>query len=139
MVKEKSRIALAVEYQGTGYKGFQKQKNTKETVQGHLENALSKVADQDIETVCSGRTDAGVHAYNQIIHFDTSSLRDMKSWIKGGNALLPKDIRVLWQKKCLIVFMPGFLPFQELTDILLGILYCLLLWREIELYGFKRT
>ena len=99
MDKEKSRIALAVEYQGSGYKGFQKQKNTKETVQGLLENALSKVADQDVETVCSGRTDAGVHAYNQIIHFDTSSLRDMKSWIKGGNALLPKDIRVLWAKE----------------------------------------
>ncbi|MFL2704874.1 MAG: tRNA pseudouridine(38-40) synthase TruA [Gammaproteobacteria bacterium] len=99
MDKEKSRIALAVEYQGSRYKGFQKQKNTKETVQGFLENALSKVADQDVEIVCSGRTDAGVHAYNQIIHFDTSSLRDMKSWVKGGNALLPKDIRVLWAKE----------------------------------------
>ena len=99
MAKKIFRIALGIEYEGTAYKGFQKQKSTKKTVQGLLDSALSKVANQQILTACSGRTDAGVHAYCQTIHFDTISLREVKSWINGGNALLPKDIRILWAKR----------------------------------------
>ena len=99
MSKRTSRIALGIEYEGTAYKGFQKQKSTKKTVQGFLDRALSKVANQQVLTVCSGRTDAGVHAYCQTIHFESNALREIKSWIEGGNALLPKDIRILWAKQ----------------------------------------
>ena len=99
MAKKTFRIALGIEYEGTAYKGFQKQKSTKKTVQSLLDSALTKVANQQILTACSGRTDAGVHAYCQIIHFDTTSLRDVKSWMNGGNAILPKDIRILWAKQ----------------------------------------
>ena len=99
MAKKTFRIALGIEYEGTAYNGFQKQKSTKKTVQGLLDSALSKVANQQILTACSGRTDAGVHAYCQIIHFDTTSLREVKSWMNGGNAILPKDIRILWAKQ----------------------------------------
>tara|TARA_Y100000590_G_scaffold140605_2_gene161355 strand:+ start:13706 stop:14497 length:792 start_codon:yes stop_codon:yes gene_type:complete len=99
MSKKNFRIALGIEYEGTAYRGFQKQKTTKRTIQGLLDSALSKVADQNISTTCSGRTDAGVHAYCQIVHFDTSSIRKNYNWINGCNALLPPDIRVLWAKK----------------------------------------
>ena len=99
MSEQISRIALGIEYEGTAYKGFQKQNSTEKTIQGLLDKALSTVANQKIVTFCSGRTDAGVHAYCQTIHFDSSSLREIKSWVKGGNALLPKDIRILWAKE----------------------------------------
>ena len=99
MAKKIFRIALGIEYEGTAYKGFQKQKSTKKTVQGQLDSALSRVANQQILTACSGRTDSGVHAYCQTIHLDTTSLREVESWVKGGNSLLPKDIRILWAKQ----------------------------------------
>ena len=99
MAKEISRIAVGVEYDGTAYKGFQKQKSTNETIQGFIDVALSQIADQKINTTCSGRTDTGVHAYCQIIHFDTAAFRAKKAWIQGGNALLPKDIRFIWAQK----------------------------------------
>ena len=57
------RIALGVEYEGTNYFGFQKQKSTKQTIQGSLEESISRVADHKVKTFCSGRTDAGVHAF----------------------------------------------------------------------------
>ena len=99
MVKEITRIAIGVEYEGTAYKGFQKQKSTSQTIQGLIDEALSQVADQKIKSVCSGRTDAGVHAYCQTIHFDTTSSRKNKAWVQGGNSLLPKDIRFIWAQK----------------------------------------
>src|SRR5690606_41067179 len=68
------RIALGIEYKGTGYHGFQVQPNGVKTVQQALEKALSKVANEPISLVCAGRTDAGVHATNQVIHFDTLSV-----------------------------------------------------------------
>ena len=70
-----SRIALGVEYDGTNYFGFQKQNSTKQTVQGSLEESISKVADHKVKTFCSGRTDAGVHAFMQVMHFDTKAIR----------------------------------------------------------------
>ena len=94
-----SRIAIGIEYEGTHFKGFQKQKNLSQTIQGQLEKALSKIADEKINTICSGRTDTGVHAYSQVIHFDTSKTRELEAWIKGGNSFLPKDIRILWAKE----------------------------------------
>ena len=93
------RIALGVEYDGTDYFGFQKQKSTKLTIQGCLEASTSKVADHSIKTFCSGRTDAGVHAIMQVIHFDTKSLRTSNEWTRGINSYLPSDIRVLWSKE----------------------------------------
>ena len=85
-----TRVALGIEYFGTEYSGWQKQKTTKNTIQEILENALSQIADHEIKTICSGRTDAGVHALSQIIHFDSSSKRFQKAWIKGTNSILPK-------------------------------------------------
>lgn len=89
------RIALQVEYNGASFHGFQRQTSTSKTVQFALERALSKVASEPITLVCSGRTDAGVHATSQIVHFDTLACRPEKAWIKGGNSHLPFDVRIL--------------------------------------------
>ena len=89
-----TRFFAQLEYQGTKYLGFQKQKNTKKTIQSQVESALSKVANHKITTICSGRTDSGVHATNQIIHFDSKSKRSTDSWIRGANTYLPNDIAV---------------------------------------------
>ena len=88
------RYFAQVEYEGTQYHGFQSQRNTKKTVQYHLEEALGKVGNEKIGIVCSGRTDTGVHALNQVIHFDTKSKRSSDSWVKGGNRYLPSDITI---------------------------------------------
>ncbi|MGB7931475.1 MAG: tRNA pseudouridine(38-40) synthase TruA, partial [Gammaproteobacteria bacterium] len=69
------------------------------TVQGCLEEALSRVADHELATVCAGRTDTGVHAIEQVIHVDTAAVRDQKAWIRGGNANLPEDIRIQWARE----------------------------------------
>ena len=89
-----ARFFAQIEYQGTRYHGFQKQKNSKSTIQAKVELALSKVANHKILTTCSGRTDAGVHATNQIIHFDSRSKRAIESWVRGANTYLPDDIAV---------------------------------------------
>ena len=93
------RIALGVEYDGSEYFGFQKQKTTNQTIQGLLETSASKVADHKVKTFCSGRTDAGVHAFMQVIHFDTDSIRSSREWLRGINSYLPSDIRVIWSKE----------------------------------------
>ena len=93
------RIALGIEYDGTNYFGFQKQKSTKQTIQGSLEESISKVADHKVKTFCSGRTDAGVHAFMQVIHFDTKAIRSPIEWSRGINSYLPRDIKVLWAKE----------------------------------------
>jgi tRNA pseudouridine38-40 synthase len=92
------RIALTVEYDGSQYHGWQAQAGL-HTVQQVLEDALSQVADQPISVVCAGRTDTGVHATNQIIHFDSSSERTIRGWIHGANSFLPKDVCVKWGKE----------------------------------------
>lgn len=89
------RIALGVEYDGSHYYGWQAQTGLR-TVQQMLENALTKVADQEISIVCAGRTDTGVHATNQIIHFDCEKARTIRGWVHGANSFLPKDICVKW-------------------------------------------
>lgn len=89
------RVALCVEYQGSGYKGWQKQHHAK-TIQGCVEHALSKVLDHDVEVVCAGRTDAGVHATYQIIHVDTHAERPLKAFTLGVNANLPPQIAIKW-------------------------------------------
>lgn len=91
------RIALSVEYDGTNFCGWQAQANLR-SVQQEVEQALSKVADEPISVVCAGRTDAGVHAVEQIIHFDTQNVRPEKAWIMGTNSHLPDDVAIRWAK-----------------------------------------
>ena len=87
------RIALVVEYDGTGFAGWQWQV-AERTVQSELEAALSRVANHSVRVVCSGRTDAGVHALAQVVHFDTEASRKTHAFMMGTNAWLPIDIRV---------------------------------------------
>jgi tRNA pseudouridine38-40 synthase len=89
------RWALGISYRGTAYKGWQSQPD-RNTVQDHLERALSTFADTRMSTVCAGRTDAGVHALNQVVHFDAPVQRDAFSWVRGTNRYLPADIAVQW-------------------------------------------
>lgn len=89
------RIVLGIEYDGSAYAGWQWQAG-KRTVQGELEAALSKIASQPINVLCAGRTDAGVHALEQVVHFDCAVEREMRGWLMGGNSYLPDDIRILW-------------------------------------------
>ncbi|KTD48219.1 tRNA pseudouridine synthase A [Legionella quinlivanii] len=92
------RIALGVEYDGSQYHGWQAQTGL-HTIQQVLENALSRVADMDISVVCAGRTDTGVHATNQVIHFDCEKQRTIRAWIHGVNSFLPKDVCIKWGKE----------------------------------------
>ena len=85
------RIAIGIEYDGTAYNGWQRQK-TGTGVQELVEKALSRVANEPIEIVCAGRTDAGVHATGQVIHFDTVAERSDRGWLLGANSLLPDDV-----------------------------------------------
>ncbi len=89
------RLALGVSYRGTAYQGWQSQPGGR-TVQDQLESALSRFADAAIGTVCAGRTDAGVHGLNQVVHIDAPVHRDAFSWVRGTNRYLPGDIAVQW-------------------------------------------
>jgi tRNA pseudouridine38-40 synthase len=89
------RLALGVAYRGQAYQGWQSQPSGL-TVQDHLERALREFAAEPVKTVCAGRTDAGVHALNQVVHFDTPLSRDVFSWVRGTNRYLPADIAVQW-------------------------------------------
>jgi tRNA pseudouridine38-40 synthase len=88
-------MALGLCYRGHAYTGWQSQPDGR-AVQDHVERALSRFADAPVRTVCAGRTDAGVHALNQVIHFDPPVQRDPFSWVRGPNASLPDDIAVQW-------------------------------------------
>jgi tRNA pseudouridine38-40 synthase len=92
------KIALGIEYCGTSYFGWQRQA-IPNSIQEHVENALSKIADQEIKVFCAGRTDTGVHALHQVVHFETDIDRKMYSWIAGSNVNLPNDISILWAKQ----------------------------------------
>lgn len=89
------KIALGIEYAGFQYLGWQKQ-DISPTIQEELEAALSDVANEAISVVCAGRTDTGVHAIQQVVHFETKSERTAHSWIVGTNTKLPNDIAVTW-------------------------------------------
>lgn len=92
------RIALGIEYDGTGYSGWQRQRSGV-GVQAPVEEALSKVADERVEVTCAGRTDAGVHASGQVGHFDTRNRRSARGWLLGANSNLPEDINVTWVRQ----------------------------------------
>ena len=90
-----TRIALKLEYNGAAFSGWQKQLSPAlATVQRDLEAALSKIANSNIEVVCAGRTDSGVHATSQVVHFDTPVDRGSKAWRDGVNSLVGDSIRV---------------------------------------------
>ncbi|MGY0215986.1 tRNA pseudouridine(38-40) synthase TruA [Endozoicomonadaceae bacterium StTr2] len=92
------RLAACVEYDGARYHGWQSLKSGLPTIQAEVEKALSIVADHPVSVVCAGRTDAGVHGSNQIIHFDTPSIRPMRGWCFGANTKLPDSIALRWVK-----------------------------------------
>lgn len=92
------RIVLGVEYDGSRFCGWQSQPSGC-SVQDAVEGALSRIAGADIRVVTAGRTDTGVHALNQVAHFDTEAVRPKAAWVRGINALLPDSVAVLWARE----------------------------------------
>lgn len=95
------RVALGIEYDGTDFFGWQRLGHGP-SVQAEVEAALSFVADHPVEVTCAGRTDAGVHARCQVVHFDTDAERDPRGWALGATSRLPRAVAVLWART-----MPG--------------------------------
>jgi tRNA pseudouridine38-40 synthase len=98
----KKRIILGIEYDGSRYQGWQTQPNGK-TVQDVVEAALAQFSNSKTQIVCAGRTDAGVHAIEQVVHFDTELSREMYSWVNGVNAFLPTSVAVRWARELPLV------------------------------------
>jgi len=92
------RVALGIEYDGSAFHGWQAQQEGVRTVQTELESALAKVADHPLRVVCAGRTDTGVHALGQVVHFDTRAQRSERNWLLGTNVNLPHDVSVVWAR-----------------------------------------
>ena len=90
-----AKYAVGIEYAGNAYSGWQKQHHSP-SVQQHLETAVGYVASHPVALVCAGRTDAGVHAIEQVAHFETEVQRDNRAWLLGSNCRLPRDIRLKW-------------------------------------------
>lgn len=90
------RVALVLEYDGSRFHGWQFQKSGIPSVAGDLARAVAHVADHPVDLVCAGRTDAGVHASYQVVHFDTPVNRSLRAWVLGINSALPADISVHW-------------------------------------------
>ncbi|MCS5708911.1 tRNA pseudouridine(38-40) synthase TruA [Candidatus Berkiella cookevillensis] len=106
------RIALGVAYDGTRYHGYQCQPD-KITIQSELEAALFKMTGVATNAVPAGRTDKGVHALNQVVHFDTEKERSEYVWLNGLNAHLPSDIKVQWVQKVASDFHARFSAFER--------------------------
>jgi len=90
------RIALGIEYDGSDFSGWQTQRAGIRAIQPLVEAALGRVAAHPVIVHCAGRTDSGVHATYQVVHFETTASRTVRSWILGANANLPPDVAVLW-------------------------------------------
>ena len=101
------RIALGIEYDGTGFHGWQTQPQVP-TIQRCLEEALSRVAAHPVKVYCAGRTDAGVHACAQVVHFETESVRTPRAWTFGANANLSPPVSVLWAQPVPVNFNARF-------------------------------
>jgi tRNA pseudouridine38-40 synthase len=101
------RIALAVEYDGRDFCGFQSQPE-RCAVQDALEQALAGIAGVPIRVHAAGRTDAGVHATHQVVHFDTAVERPLTAWVRGVNSLLPEGVAALWAMPVSDVFHARF-------------------------------
>ena len=93
------RIAMGVEYDGRRFCGWQIQEGGVVTVQASLEAGLSTVADEPVKVICAGRTDTGVHAMGQVVHFDTNAVRSPRSWVFGANANMDKAVSVQWAQE----------------------------------------
>lgn len=91
------RFALGVEYDGRSFSGWETQPGAC-TVQAVIEQALSRVANHTINTVCAGRTDSGVHAFGQVVHFDSEARRSERAWVFGANANLPRSVSITWAR-----------------------------------------
>ena len=89
------RVALGIEYDGSGFLGWQRQVHGA-SVQSALEHALTEVADAPVEAICAGRTDTGVHAHCQVVHFDTDAERSPRGWALGATSRLPDSVCVRW-------------------------------------------
>jgi tRNA pseudouridine38-40 synthase len=96
-------LAFGIEYDGSNYYGWESQIRIY-SIKNILEYAISKIANHKVKIFCAGRTDSGVHAYNQVINFKTISKRKKNSWIRGVNSFLPKDISVIWVQNVLNEF-----------------------------------
>jgi len=92
------RVAMGIEYDGSRFHGWQAQQEGVRTVQTELEAALAKVANHSLRVVCAGRTDTGVHALGQVVHFDTLAQRTERNWLLGTNVNLPPDVSVTWAR-----------------------------------------
>jgi tRNA pseudouridine38-40 synthase len=92
------RIALGIEYDGSNFAGWQSQLHAR-GVQSVVEEGLSVVADHKVEVVAAGRTDAGVHAAMQVVHFDTTVTRTERAWMLGAVSNMPKEVSVLWSRE----------------------------------------
>lgn len=92
------RIALGVEYDGSPYCGWQRQKHCR-SVQEALEKALSKVANEPVKLTCAGRTDTGVHGSGQVVHFDTQAQRTERNWLMGVNSSIDRSIALTWARE----------------------------------------
>jgi tRNA pseudouridine38-40 synthase len=92
------RFAAGLEYDGRAYSGWQNQPGL-QTVQDTVQRALSRVADSPVECTCAGRTDAGVHALAQVVHFDSEAARSERNWRLGANTYLPADVSVAWLRE----------------------------------------
>jgi tRNA pseudouridine38-40 synthase len=89
------RLALGLSYRGTHYHGWQSQPDGR-TLQDRVEAALTEFAASTVSSICAGRTDSGVHALNQVLHFDTLVQRDAFAWVRGTNRYLERDIALQW-------------------------------------------
>ena len=101
------RFAAGLEYDGRAYSGWQHQPGLN-TVQGVLQGALSRVADSPVDCVCAGRTDAGVHASGQVVHFDSDAARSERGFRLGANSYLPADVSVVWLREIAAHFHARF-------------------------------
>ena len=106
------RVALGIEYCGRAYLGWERQKQGL-AVQQALETALAHIATCSVRTYCAGRTDTGVHAYGQVVHFDCPHERPMQAWVRGTNTHLPGDVSVRWAMPVPDTFHARFSAFKR--------------------------
>jgi len=109
------RIALGLEYDGAAFTGWQTQPDGR-AVQDALERALASVAGAPVATVCAGRTDTGVHALDQVVHFDTAAARPLNAWVRGVNRFLPGSVAVRWAAEVPDVFHARFSAVRRTYD-----------------------
>ena len=106
------RIALGIEYNGSTFCGWQTQPSGC-AVQDALEHALSQIAGEKIATICAGRTDAGVHALAQVVHFDSAAVRPDSAWVRGVNTLLPASAAVTWVRPVAMEFSARYCALER--------------------------